>query len=69
LTGPALAQAREIIRQQLDAFRNRGAPISMAPMDKVQDRGRPWQEEVIRYLSETFANPMPAAQFGACQPL
>jgi hypothetical protein len=64
LTGPALAQAREIIRQQLDAFRDRGARISMAAtLDKVQDRGRPWQEEVIRYLSETFADPLPAVQF------
>lgn len=64
LTGPALAQTREMIRQQLDTFRNRGATISMAPTrDKVQDRGRPWQEEVIRYLSETFADPQPAALF------
>ncbi len=63
LTGPALAQARELIRQQLDAFRESGGKISMAAMAKVQDRGRPWQEEVIRYLSETFVDPLPAVQF------
>lgn len=64
LTGPALAQAREIIRQQLDAFRESGGKISMAAtLAKVQDRGSPWQEEVIRYLSETFVDPLPAVQF------